>query len=76
MQDNGIALALVEKETNNFLWSKYYTSFNLYFNVKDVFLYSNDSEKFPTDFSRKGLEAFFEAELKGSISTIKNLAEE
>lgn len=46
------------------------------FNIKDVFLYSDSSEKFPTDFSRKGLGAFFEAELKGSIKTIKMRAEE
>ena len=45
------------------------------FNVKDVFLYSDDNEKFPADFSRKGLGEFFETELKGSITTIKNLAE-
>ena len=41
------------------------------FNVKKVFLYSDSSEKFPIDFSRKGLGEFFETELKGTITTIK-----
>ena len=113
MKDDGIAFALVEREANNALWGKHYTSFNLYFNVdekltntlehifdvgfkteeaidrfisendmdipsicfdfnvKKVFLYSDSSEKFPIDFSRKGLGEFFETELKGNITTIK-----
>ena len=113
MQDEGIAFALVERESNDSLWGKHYTSFNLYFNVdekltntlehifdtgfkieeaidkfiqendmdipsicfdfnvKAVFIYSDRSESFPTDFSRKGLGEFFETELKGSIKTIK-----